>query len=113
MLKQLEGEWKSVLLQASWKLEHCSKPARPEKSTENTSPTDLGATAPTEQSDDPAAAPTVANTVTPPGSDHPDPESAPGAEDNGELDINSQNPNPTNESDNFLPVEGENQTQSN
>ena len=43
----------------------------------------------------------------------PDPESAPDSEDNGELVINSQNPNPTNESDNFLLVEGENQTQSN
>lgn len=120
LLKQLEGEWESVLLQTSWKLEPCSKPARPEKSTDSecTSPTDPEATAPSsEQSNAPLAVhTTIANsqseTVTPP---LPDPESAPESEDNGELVINSQNPNPTNdsESDNFLLVEGENQTQSN
>lgn len=102
-------EWESVSLQTSWKLEPCSKPARPEKSTEHTGSTDLGA--PTEQTDDAAAAPTTGDsqsgTVIVPSSDHPDPESAPGSEDNaGELDGNSQNPNPTNESDNFLLVEG-------
>ena len=103
LLKQLEGEWESVLLQTSWKLEPCSKPARHEKSTERSSPTDLEATAPpSEQSNDPAAAPTIANsqsgTVVPPS---PDPEPVPDSEDNGELVINSQNPNPTIESDNF------------
>ena len=87
LLKQLEGEWESVLLQTSWKLEPCSKPARHEKSTERSSPTDLETTAPpSEQTNNPAAAPTIAN---------------------------SQNPNTTNESDNFLLVEGENQTRSN
>ena len=117
LLKKLEGEWESVSLQTSWKLEACSKPARPEKSTERTSPTDLEATALPQQPDDPAAAPTIANsqsgTVTLPSSDLPDPESAPGSEDNGELIINSQNQNPTNKSNNFLLMEGENQTQTN
>ena len=120
LLKQLEGEWESVSLQTCWKLEPCSKPARSEISTEHTNlnPTELEATAPgPEHSVDPAAAPSIDNTqsgtTTLPSSDLPDPESAPGSEDNGELVINSQNPNPTDESDNFLLVEGENQTQSN
>ena len=71
-------------------------------------PTELEATAPgPEHSVDPAAAPSIDNTqsgtTTLPTSDLPDPKSAPGSEDNGELVINSQNPNPTDESDNFLP----------
>ena len=87
-------------MQTCWKLEPCSKPARPEKSTEHTNlnPTDTGATVPgPEYSVDPAAAPSIVNTqsgtTTLPSSDLPDLESAPGSEDNGELVINSQNPN--------------------
>ena len=39
LLKQLEGEWESVLLQTKWKLELCTKPATNDTNTSHSSPT--------------------------------------------------------------------------